>query len=162
MGYTTPPTFVALNVLGASQLNVLGQDIIDLDLRTRAVTAPISTSETTTSTSYTDLATLGPTVSLLTGTAAVVMVQCSITGNTVAAGNFASVAVTGASTQAATDLGSVSHQVASGSLVQASAVFLISGLTPGTNTFRMKYRVSSGTGTFANRILTVWPAANIS
>jgi hypothetical protein len=43
------------------------------------------------------------------------------------------------------------------SLSQASAVFLVTGLSAGAHTFTAKYRVSGGTGTFVNRRIAVIP-----
>ena len=41
--------------------------------------------------------------------------------------------------------------------VQASATYLVSGLTAGSNTFTAKYRVDASTGTFVNRNIIVIP-----
>lgn len=117
----------------------------------------ISASETTTSTAYTDLATVGPTVTLETGDAATVDVYGGLTNSTVAAISFMGFAVSGATTRAAADPEALQLGVASGSRLSGSASFLITGLTAGTNTFRAKYRVDSGTGTFYTRKIKVRP-----
>lgn len=117
----------------------------------------IATLETTTSEAYTDLATVGPTVSILTGTQALVMFDAehSQTGS---GGTAAmSVAVSGATTIAASD----NYAFNNSSSVQFGWAYgmLITGLTPGTNIFTAKYRtVGAGTVRFANRRLIVVPA----
>ncbi len=63
---------------------------------------------------------------------------------------FMSLAVTGASTMAATDARALI--LLGNNLQQSSASFVLSGLTPGSNTFTAQYKVAgSGTGTFSNR-----------
>jgi hypothetical protein len=68
---------------------------------------------------------------------------------------FMSFAVSGASTQAATDARALA--VAGNDIVRASATSLVCGLTPGSNTFTAQYRVSAGTATFSNRDIVVIP-----
>jgi hypothetical protein len=117
--------------------------------------ALVATSQTTTSTSYTDLATVGPAVTLTTGATALVTVggqiQCS--ASTITA--FMSWAVSGATTSAAVDAGRAAA-IANVNLICASRVFLMTGLTPGSNTFTAKYKVNGvATGTFQDRYIMV-------
>jgi putative ribosome biogenesis GTPase RsgA len=67
--------------------------------------------------------------------------------------SYMSFAVSGASTQGASD--SLSVETLAGSS-NVGATFLVNGLTPGLNTFTANYRVNGGTGTFTNRRITVW------
>lgn len=120
-------------------------------------TAKIVTSETSTATSFSDLATVGPTVTVTTGTRALVFISANAENT---ANFFASVgcAVSGATTRAATfdeclQFNAVSTQF----LLQASRAVVVEGLTAGSNTFTLKYYVSGGTGTFRRRELTVIP-----
>lgn len=120
-----------------------------------AFSAGVATSETTASTSFTDLATVGPCTSVKTGTSALVIMtaqqSCSL-----ADGILASFSVSGATTIAASTSRALS-MVGTGQ-VGMSASFLVTGLTPGTNTFCMKYRIAfSGTGTWVNRGIIVIP-----
>jgi hypothetical protein len=162
MGYTTPPPFIAGLSLPAASLTILGNDIVDLDSRTKPSGDTLATSETTTSTGYTDLATVNrPTVTLLTGTVVIVVLTASITGSTVGAGYFMGFAVSGASAIAAADVRALSMQAASGAAQQASALYILT-VTAGINIFTGKYRVTAGTGTFLNRGLTVWPANQLA
>lgn len=115
-------------------------------------------SESTTSTSYTDLTTAGPTVTVTTGTRAIVIVSAEM--NNSSAGNtcFMSYAVSGSSTISAFDSNAVMFESDPASqIIVASRVSLESGLTAGSNTFTSKYRVAGGTGIFDNREIIVIP-----
>ena len=115
-----------------------------------------NTTQTTASTGFTDLATAGPAVTLVTGTTALVTVSGLITAPTT--GNYAimSFAVSGATTRAAFDSDGIMLQSASGTQQGSfSKVFPLTGLTAGTNTFTTKYRVTAGTGTFEGRGIIV-------
>jgi hypothetical protein len=68
---------------------------------------------------------------------------------------FMSYTVTGASSIAATD--AHAFQVRGNNTVRASATSVVSGLTSGSNVFTAKYHVDAGTGTWANRDITVIP-----
>lgn len=122
--------------------------------------ADIPTSETTTSNTYTDLATPGPAVTLTTGSTVLVIfsavAQKASSNNTA----FVSVAVSGATTVAASDANSSafssSNSAASTSYsgMCTRSVYL-TGLTPGSNTFTVKYRCDGSTWTFLNRTVAV-------
>lgn len=151
------------SLLTSAFVNQVVGDIADLDSRGRPSSDVLATLETTTSTTYTDLATVNrPAVALVTGTAAIVVMSAYITGSSVGNGNFMAFAVSGATTIAASDSTSLEFQASTGGAQQCSAVFPITNLTAGANTFTAKYRVVAGTGTFQNRNLTVWPANNLS
>lgn len=118
----------------------------------------VATSETTTSLVYTDLATPGPsvTVTIPAGTTrALVIVTAEEKTSNGSNSAFISFAVSGASTVGATDARAFEVQV--NNFIRASATSVITGLTPGINTFTAKYRVSGATGTFAVRDITVIP-----
>ena len=120
------------------------------------VGAKVTVNQTTTSTAYTDLATVGPAVTLSTGTTALVQLSALITASATSVYGIAAVAVSGASTIAGNDLESVFVQSPSGNYQgMAGRTIVIGGLTAGTNTFTMKYRVTAGTGTFEGRQLFV-------
>jgi hypothetical protein len=121
----------------------------------RSATATVATSQTTTSTSYTDLATAGPAVTLTTGTKALVvfnLLDYSSSTGTV----YASVAISGATTLAVSDDWGTrfDSSLANYGATQSRSV-LFTGLTAGSNTFTMKYKVSSVTGTFQARSIVV-------
>jgi hypothetical protein len=126
------------------------------------VAASVATAETTTSPTYTDLATTGPavtaTISATTPGSGRALV--SVTSGTQATNGstsmFMSFAVSGATTMAATDTRAL--VLLGNNLQQASASFVVTGLNAGSTTFTAKYKVSgSGTATFSNRSIWVIP-----
>ncbi len=119
-------------------------------------TDAVATDQTTASTAYADLATTGPAVTLQTGTKALFTLTTDCYNTT--AGTFvnASVAVSGATTLAASDTWSTYNVSGVANFVTVSRTALLTGLTPGVNTFTAKYRANAaGTAHFAQRSLTV-------
>jgi hypothetical protein len=129
-------------------------DLVNLDRILTAAAATVATSQTGAGTAYGDLATVGPAVTVTTGAKALVIVKCGYFNS---GGNqtFMSFAVSGATTLAAADARAISIQ--SASQHHWGAAFLLTALTPGSNTFTAKYRVAAGTGTWADRDLIVIP-----
>lgn len=153
---TMPGQFTAGGrFLAADAANSLGQ-------RT-PLSATVATEQTTTNTGYVDLTTVGPTVSLTTGAKALVFYASNLGNDTLSAQTWFSVAVSGATTIAANDdWGVICDGLAASvagldNTMRWSATYLFDTLTPGTNTFTMKYRVGSNTGRYANRHLMVIP-----
>jgi hypothetical protein len=128
---------------------------------TTPVSARTTNNGTTTSGSFT--ATLSgtpgtnPSVTLVTGTTALITVKSTVANDTSLQGGYAGVAISGASTLAASVDDCVYLAVAAaGYFMQAASVYVLSGLTAGTNTFTMQYRVGGGgTATFGARQITV-------
>lgn len=126
-------------------------------------TALVSTSQTTTSTSYTDLATVGPAVTVTIGANGQALVCLAVEGASSAAsgqGWLMGFAVSGASTVAAADTNAmgVINQDLVNNLIQFGVPYLVTGLTPGSNIFTAKYKASgSTTATFVNRNIAVIP-----
>jgi hypothetical protein len=117
----------------------------------------VATSETTTSATFDDLTTPGPAVTVTTSNLALVIFGAE-QSNSGTGSTRTSVDVSGASTIAAADIRSLMLSgVTAGAEIQASHAVFYDDLTPGVNTFTMKYRVSSGTGTFSRRRLIVLP-----
>lgn len=114
----------------------------------------LSTSESTTSNTFTDLTTPGPAVTATTGTMALVPVSFSIANSSTGFGLVA-VAVTGSTTIAASDTNSVGLYPGSGARV--AGLIVLTGLTAGSNTFTLKYRQATGTTTFLDRRIGVLP-----
>ena len=119
-----------------------------------SASATVNTEQSTTSTSYTDLATSGPAVTLTTGTKALVIVtaKCANDSNVK---TYASYAVSGSSTIAASDAVAMIWQVVGGRYNRWSAVSRLSTLTAGSNTFTMKYKIEADTGYFSDREIIV-------
>jgi hypothetical protein len=117
-----------------------------------AAKATILNSESTTSTSYTDLRTVGPSVTVAVPPSgrALVIVTAWIRGNH---GSMSFTSTGGTGNVSATDAGSLLGMDISG-----SATNLVAGLSPGSHTFTAKYRTGSDTGVvFRDRSIIVIP-----
>ena len=113
----------------------------------------------TTATDYDDLdspANVGPSVTLETGPAALIIVRCS-SENSGGGSSRMAYEVSGATSLNPADNRGVGFFGAAGGNINASDVSLWTALNPGTNTFTAKYRVSSGTGNFRSRRIIVMP-----
>lgn len=118
----------------------------------------VTTSQSTSSLVYTDLATVGPQVTVTTGTRALYIITVQTSHSVSDSATRASVDISGASAIAASDNRElVIDGLAAGNPMSSSWVHMERFLTPGSNTFTLKYRVSAGTGTWAERRLTVIP-----
>jgi hypothetical protein len=174
MAWSTPLTAVASATLTAAQWNSSVRDNLLETAAAKATTAGrifvatgtntlaereiasdhISTGETTTSTSFVDLATVGPTVTVTTGTLALVSVSCRLANSTSGISTYASAEISGATTTAAVDNTGVMNEGSASASIRTGSTTLFT-LTPGLNTFRMKYRVISNTGSYSTRRVVV-------
>lgn len=126
----------------------------------RSMVASVPALQTTASTVYVDLATVGPTVSVVTGTSALVMMGMVSAMGAANAINFMAPAVSGASTVAAADANALQQSHAtSGGVEGSSQITLLTELTPGTNVFTAKYKTNAGTASIQARTITVFPLA---
>lgn len=177
MSWAAPPTFVSGAVLTAAQLNVLsgdlnetaaarataaGQYFVATGANTLAARAggrdTAIVSETTTSTTFTDLATVGPQVTSTTGTTVIAFMQSQLQSNTVGGVATVGLDISGATTTAASTTWLSFTVATANQQVTCGTAQMITGLTAGSNTFTMKYVVSAGTtGTFNRRWLTILP-----
>ena len=121
----------------------------------------VSSSETTTSATFTNLTTSGPTVTLTVPATGVVLVMMTATMFTNEANSAAVVglSVSGANTIApGDDIYNVSPAAGASATTTSSISKLLTGLNPGSTTFTMKYRRAGGVNaTFGNRTLVVIP-----
>jgi len=120
-------------------------------------TAQTNSAQATTSTTYVDLATV-TSVTVITGTSALCIWHAAGNNASNNAGVYVSVAVSGATTVAASDTIANYLQVPSSSLgiyfpIHSGHIF--TGLTAGSNTFTLKYRTNPGTATFDTRGIQV-------
>lgn len=177
MTWTAPMTAVANATFTAAQFNQYVRDNLNatapalattsgqyfVATGTNAITARmavsnrIDTSQSTSSTSYVDLATPGPSVTVTTGTLALVVIQCLISNSGANSTSGAGFALSGATSQAV----STSESLRTDGLGAVSGfrcgVSTLKVLTPGSNTFTMKYAVGSGTATYSFREIVVIP-----
>ena len=114
--------------------------------------ASVATSQSTTSAAYTDLATVGPAVTVMTGSRALVFIAADM-GNGTGWARM-SVAVSGATTIAASDGERALSHTAS-FLSRFGITILELALNAGSNTFTAKYKATAGTSTFADRTIIV-------
>lgn len=132
----------------ATGANAIAERVID--------SATVGTSQTTTSTSYADLATVGPAVTVTTGTKALVFTTAGTSNSGTNNATYFSYAVSSATTIAASDTWAGRLDgVVSGNANKFSSVHFVTNLNAGSNTFTMRYRVAAGTGTYYGRGITV-------
>jgi hypothetical protein len=117
----------------------------------------VETFESTTSTSFTDLTTAGPAVTVETGSKALIFVTCDITNNTAGQSGRMTFEVSGATSITPQDFRALRVTIPSvtGNGNIRSSVPTLLDVTPGSNTFTAKYRASGGTATFGNRRIFV-------
>lgn len=131
----------------------------DLNL-SGAQTNSVLTTQTTTSTSYTDLSTVGPTVTVNVGPSGMVLISVGARGSSSSAGGWwlMSYAASGANTISASDNYAAGFRCATASdEVVSYYTKLLTGLTPGITTFTCKYRAVAGTATILIRNISVVP-----
>ena len=121
------------------------------------VSAYNGTQAQTTSTSYTASLTgdsgANPSVTLVTGTTALVSIRSRVVQSGAGSNVFCSFAVSGAGTVAASDSNALFQQGTTD--MRYGHTLVVSGLTAGTNTFTMQYKVSANTGSYGFRQITV-------
>lgn len=133
-----------------------------ISIFTHSSTQTVATAETTTSTSYTDLATVGPNVTLTSvGIQAMVIYRATTFAGS-GTDDFDrysafSFEVSGATATAASDGNMVSTMIANNSGFGTSLTGVqIVTITPGTNTYRMKYKMTgTSTAVYSNRRIMV-------
>lgn len=125
------------------------------EIASEAVDALVFTDQTTSATSFADLATVGPAVTVNIGSSGKAIVTVQAGSYTGTMDKFAGYAITGATTRAA-DPDKAARQNAA-TVIVSSYTCIETGLTPGSTTFTMKYRVGSATGNFFNRRIIVIP-----
>lgn len=140
------------SLLVATATNVLASRTPDV--------AYLGTFESTTSTTYVDLGTVGPSVTVTTGTKALIMIGAQVANNTAGLGSRVGVDTSGATTTAASD--SNSYYAESGNIgdgFQGTWVTINNSLTGGNNTFKLQYRTTAGggTSTFGHRLVAIVP-----
>lgn len=115
--------------------------------------AKITTQQTTGSTTYANLATNGPVVTVNTGAQALVFFGCQMF-NDGAGACWSSYEIFGATSNSPEDNRAITAEANANDSFRMGVTEL-QPVTPGNNTFHQKYRVSSGTGTFDDRYVIV-------
>lgn len=115
----------------------------------------VGTSETTASTSFVNLATTGPSITLTTGTSVLIAISSNSYMSSLGGNAVMSVEVTGATSIAATSLPFAESGTANaGFNFPLTRFIVITTLTPGSNTFTIKYKATGGVAGFSNRSIT--------
>lgn len=177
MAWSVPPTFAGNSALTAADLNTTLRDCMNETMPAKATIpgsyfvtsatntivqrtikqATVSATETRTLTSFGDLTTVGPSVTVTTGTKAMFVVTAQISNSTVGAYSIVSYSATGATSISASDEWALLLKNAGSTQNMAVSHVSFQTLTAGSHTVTMKYRVTSGTGTFLRRRLIVIP-----
>lgn len=181
MAWTAPATWVPNQAPTAAQLNAQIRDnlletmpakasdvsgnyfvastIMNQIVERSGARSYVAALENTASTSYTNLTTPGPAVTVTTGVNALAIFACecrnNLDSNTATA--RMTIDATGASSIPGTDTRSICNATPEQGVMAAWHAVWYDDLTPGVNTFTAKYRVSSGEGRWANRRLYVLP-----
>ncbi len=179
MAWSAPMTAVASSVFTAAQFNTFVRDNLSETAPAKATTpgshfvtsdtnqiseripksAADLNSGTTTSTAFTDLdspAVSGPAVTVVTGPYALIIVTGSLSNSGTGSVRMG-YDTSGATTTAAADNRGVGLAGATAATTIACQASFDTALTPGSNTFTAKYRVSASTGTFSSRRIAVFP-----
>jgi hypothetical protein len=121
-------------------------------------TATLNVSESTTSTSFVDLTTLGPQVTVNTGSSALILITAEINNNTASQAGRIGITISGATSETP-DGTTVLRQETNGTseFNRCTMARLHTALTPGSNTFRMVYAATGGTASFNFRNIIVMP-----
>ena len=139
--------------IAQSDVTGLSNELADLAAGNAAATFA---QQTTTSTTYTDLSTVGPSVSITLNSARRVLVIGKAELFQTGTGRvYASWAGSGATTISADDGNAIQHN--GNGTPESYASMSFHDLNSGTTTFTMKYRVTAGTGRYDFRSLAVIP-----
>lgn len=177
MAWTTPKTYTAGNTLTAAELNTYQRDNMNETAPAVATAAGnlivtdgansitertpdvdyVATAQATSSTSYADLTTTGPSLSATVGGYAYLVAHATVTNTVAGAEIRISPEITGATSSTARDARSAAYTPAT-----TAEVFTLHGswivtLTSGSNTFALKYKCSTGTATFSDRFINAIP-----
>lgn len=176
MAWSTPLTAVANSALTAAQWNATVRDNLLETAPAKATAAgrimvttgtnaiaerviaqhTINTAQTTASSSYVDLATVGPQVTLVTGARALVWWNAQMSNSLGSSATRCAIEVSGATSISPSDSHDLYNDgLTAGNATRFACAEMFDTLTPGTNTFTVKYKVNSGTGTYTDRHLIV-------
>jgi hypothetical protein len=176
MAWTAPATAVAGGAFASALFNSTVRDNLNetstakatqvsswfpasgVNALTERVPAQANTqgSSTTTATAYGNLADgVTTSVSVATGNRALVSIYANFLNSVNGNRTWVAYDTSGATTVAAADTFSLDHSFNGG--MRWGATYLMTGLTSGTNTFTLRYRVTAGTGTYSVRRIAVIP-----
>jgi len=122
-------------------------------------TVTIATSQTRASTTYGDLATVGPAATVTSGVRAMIVLGAFMSNSTAGNGGRVAVATSGAHTSSASDTNSWGAESGlANDGFKGSYLTVYNPITAGSTTWTLKYRtVVGGTATFTDRNISVVP-----
>lgn len=136
------------SIFVSSGTNVIAQRTVSSDT--------IETVQTTTSTSYTDLATTGPLIVNITTGALALLMYSAYMSNSTTNTSYVGWDISGSTSVSTSDNTALRFQSGiADQALRSSNVRRLTGLTPGTQTVTLRYRCSGTTSTFANRHIIV-------
>lgn len=125
-----------------------------------AETAEVDTGQTTTSTSWADLATAGPSVTVTVPASGKVLILwgADVVNSSAESRSSIGVRINGADPAGSTGQDVIQFRTTgTGNTVTTGRNRVFTGLTPGSTIFKMRYQVQAGTGTFAFRHISAIP-----
>jgi len=164
VGIGTASPSSPLTVNGMIESKTSGFKFPDGSIQTAAATAApvpvgstVATSESATGNAYADLTTSGPSVTVsISGTGTALVTITAQSSSTSPSGTCsAAIEVSGATAIAAAD--AYSRTTYGTAAIQSSSTYLITGLTAGSNTFKLQYKASTPSCNFSNRSIIVIP-----
>lgn len=177
MAWSTPLTAVSGAALTDSQWNASVRDNLLTTFPALATTAGqlavatganaiaarscpadiVSAAEAVVATSYGNISggTVGPTVTVTTGTSVMVVLACQLSNTTGGAASYMSYAISGATPQSAADSQALYYESSNAGDIIGIGTVIPNTVTAGSNTFQAKYKVGAGNGTFGSRRLAI-------
>lgn len=140
--------------------NITNASVTPDKLSSAGSQANITTGQSQGATSYGDMSSVGPSVTVTIGAngLALIIITAQLSNNNLNSFTFASFVASGANTIAASDLrAALQKAIVANDDGTRTFTYLATGLTPGSTTFKMQYRVSGGTATIGNRYISVIP-----
>lgn len=146
-----------LPVAGEFPTGAVLRGLIAALLKETAAFAQVATTEGTTSTTFTDLATAGPAVTLVSAhDRALILWATGKFSNNAGSGAGCVVQISGATTLAASENNGANQATGLlGGFGHENMQFMIATINPGSNTYTLKYNASANTASFYRRRLYV-------
>lgn len=158
------PSAAKWNILGTNDASfndgtgIANAAIGPSKLATGAATSVVATTETTTSATYTGLTTPNAVTVTVGANGLLLVTWQGVFTNTVGNGHFISVALSSANTAASSDAYAITGNSNVGGFPTSSYTKLFTGLTPGSTTVTLQFRVNGGsTFSGSNRSLVAIP-----
>lgn len=154
--------YVAATVTTITAANVTDQRGYHRPI-SKATRAIVQTTETSTSTSYTRLATTTDEVTLTVPASGIVFITAKArSANNGVNYNYLAISMSGANTLTAANAETAGYyaqetQMSGSNYSMIQLSFVYTGLTPGRTTFSMNYKTSASTCSFGERIISVIP-----